>query len=321
MKPVKPMEPKKSDEIPRGSEWTAQIKWDGVRVLTYYDGNNVRLFNRKCNERTLHFPELTDIPTYCDAGTGVILDGEVIAMGDDGKPSFHEVMRRDGIRRMERVEQVKKLVPVTYMVFDVLYYNGEWKTNSPLEERLALLSRIIKTADIAQQVSSHEDGDTLFKVVRQHGMEGIVMKRIDSPYILGKKKDVWLKIKNYRDLIAVIGGYTLRGSVVNAVLLGLYDSEGKLWYIGHTGTGKMTHNEWVELTESLSKIKLEKRPFHNVPPGSRKSYWVNPQITVKVKFSQWTEGMSLRQPSIEAFVEIPPENCRFEQGNLHHGRF
>src|SRR4051812_46226333 len=110
MKPIIPMEPLSGELIPQGHEWISQVKWDGVRVLTYHDGHEVRLYNRKLHERTFHYPELTHIRSYCDADS-VILDGEIIALGSDGNPSFHEVMRRDGIRRMEKVAQAKKVVP------------------------------------------------------------------------------------------------------------------------------------------------------------------------------------------------------------------
>ncbi|MDB5052920.1 MAG: ligase [Bacilli bacterium] len=95
LEPVIPFEPIRSNSIPEGSVWIHQIKWDGVRVLTYYDGFKCRLFNRKLNERTNQYPELLDVKSYCHSDS-VILDGEIIALGSDGKPSFHEVMRRDG---------------------------------------------------------------------------------------------------------------------------------------------------------------------------------------------------------------------------------
>ncbi|SEN29542.1 non-homologous end-joining DNA ligase [Lihuaxuella thermophila] len=310
MKPIIPMEPSRSDSIPQGQEWVAQVKWDGVRVLTYYDGREVRLYNRKMHERTLHYPEIIDIHSYCDADS-VILDGEIIALGSDGKPSFHEVMRRDGIRRMEKVAQAQKRVPVTYMIFDVIYKNGIWLNQRPLIERIKILSDLIQPNDYVQLVSSHDDGQALFHAVRQHGMEGIVMKKTNSPYRIGKKDDVWLKIKNYRDLIAVVGGFTLSGGMVNAVLLGLYDEQGRFWYIGHAGTGKLTQQDWRELTERLKSNVSKDRPFVNKPDRSLKAYWVKPALTAKIKYAEWTEGHSLRQPSIQAFVHVPAHECKF----------
>ncbi len=310
MEPIVPMEPKSGETIPAGDGWVAQIKWDGVRVLTYRDGKEVRLFNRKKHERTRHYPEMADAASYLRADSA-ILDGEVIALGDDGKPSFHEVMRRDGLRRLDKVPEAQKRVPITYMIFDVLYCNGRWLTELPFCERAELLAQIVEPNDHIQLVPSHADGRALFQVIQAHGMEGIVCKRTDSLYAIGEKKDTWLKIKHYRDLIAVIGGFTLNGGVVNAVLLGLYDAQGQLWYIGHTGTGRLTREEWRALTEQLRPAVRPDRPFVNMPKRSVGAYWVEPVLTVKLKYAEWTGDRSLRQPSIEGFVDVPPTQCVF----------
>src|SRR3954471_6170842 len=103
LEPIFAMEPVSSATIQSGEDWIAQIKWDGVRILTYADDQEVRLYNRKKNERTLHYPEVTNISEYCTSHS-VILDGEVIVLGEDGKPSFHDVMRRDGLRKLERLK-------------------------------------------------------------------------------------------------------------------------------------------------------------------------------------------------------------------------
>ena len=306
--PIIPMEPQSSDTIPNNEEWIAQIKWDGVRLLTYYDGTTVSLYNRKGRERTLHYPELLKISKYCTAES-VILDGEIIALGPDGKPSFSEVMRRDGIRRLERIETYSKLIPVTYMIFDVLFYNGKWILDLPLSQRMDLLAKIIIPQPNVQLVTSHPDGQALFEAVKQHDMEGIVLKQKNSPYIPGGKKDYWLKVKNYRDLIAVVAGYTLNEGVVNSLLLGLYDENRHLWYIGHVGTGKLTKQEWRELSEVLRSRTVEEQPFVNRPQRHKDVYWVKPELTVKIKYTEWPKGRSLRQPSIQAFVDAEPEQC------------
>jgi len=308
--PVQPMEPEMSEVIPEGKEWLAQVKWDGVRVLTYYNGSRIQLYNRKRNERTFHYPELLDIKKYCLASS-VILDGEIIALGDDGKPSFHEVMRRDAIRIIERVNQVKSTIPITYMIFDIIYYNSQWIINIPLFERIKILKSIIIPGPNIQLVTSHEDGSKLFSTIQNHGMEGIVMKQKDSCYYPGQKKDVWLKVKNYRDLIAVVAGFTLNGGVINSLLLGLYDNQGNLWYIGHTGTGKLTRPEWRSLTDLLCTLKVEEQPFVNRPKRHKDAFWVDPNMTVKIRYAEWTECRSLRQPIIQAIVNIPPSECKF----------
>ncbi|HHY21890.1 MAG TPA: DNA ligase [Bacilli bacterium] len=309
LKPIVPFEPVFFEEIPMGDEWIAQVKWDGVRMLTYFDGQVVQLFNRRQRERTHIFPELTEISSFTSAKS-LILDGEVIALGEDGKPSFHEVMKRDGIRRLERVKDVMQLVPVYYMLFDILYYNGEFVTNLPLKERLELLSEIIEPNDKIQLVPAQNEGQTLFEVVKQHNLEGIVCKNLTSRYIINGKNSDWRKIKNYQDVIAVIGGVTYRAGVVNSMLLGLYDDQNQFWYIGHVGTGKLTKNEWREFTKVIEPLKIEHKPFINSPERVKNAQWLRPLLTVKVQYIEWTGGRSLRQPSIQAFVDHSPQKCK-----------
>jgi bifunctional non-homologous end joining protein LigD len=314
--PIIPFEPIRKFEVPTASLWIYQIKWDGVRVLTYYDGKECKLFNRKLNERTQHYPELLKVKDYCNAQS-VILDGEIIALASDGKPSFHEVMKRDGIRRMERIESVKKIVPITFVVFDILFYNGEWVTHLPLAKRNQLLSEAVLPNQSVQLATSFDDGEALFQLMRQQGMEGIVCKKTDSSYAVNGKDERWIKVKNYGDLNVVIGGFTLNGGVVNAVLVGVYDAKGLLCYIGHVGTGKLKKTEWVQLTALLKPMIISHRPFENAHPNMKGAIWVEPRLTVKVSFSEWRwkEGRSLRQPSIQAFVDVPPKDCIFAQMN------
>lgn len=314
LKPIKPLEPVMVDSIPDGPEWLHQVKWDGVRILTYFDDNEVRLFNRKLNERTRNYPEVTDITSYCTAQS-VILDGEVIALGSDGKPSFHEVMRRDGIRKYDRVKGMMDEVPVFYMIFDVLYFNGEWVNSKALEERQVLLSSIILPNDRIQLVSSQEDGSALFEVMKRQGMEGIVSKRRDSTYAFSSKDRRWQKIKNYRDMIAVIGGITYRQGTANSILLGLYNEHNQLVYVGHAGTGKLTSAEWDAFTKLVDPLKTSERPFIDDPERMKDAQWLKPELAVKVQYIEWPEGHYLRQPSIQAFVDVTPEKCIISAGH------
>lgn len=309
---IYPMEPMSSERIPTGPDWTANIKWDGVRILLYYDGTSVTLLNRRQHVRTLHYPELTVIHSYC-AARSVILDGEVIALGQDGKPSFHEVMRRDGIRRLDRIHHAQKTVPLAYMIFDVVFLDGNWLTTAPLSQRLEILNNIVKPNEHVQLVAGYSDGQELFKSVQSLDMEGVVIKRLDSPYLVGQKRNVWVKVKNYKDLVAVVGGFTLNnGGVINSLLLGLFNAEKRLYYIGHAGTGKLTSREWRQLTEKLLPSVVNESWFSNVPSRHTDAYWTIPTTSVKVNFIEWPRGQSLRQPSIQAIVDVSPEDCTFE---------
>lgn len=310
MKPIIPFEPIRTEVFPKGEDWIAQVKWDGVRVLTYYDGSRVQLFNRQLNERTGQYPELTQLKDYCSANS-VILDGEVIAL-EKGRPSFHQVMKRDGIRRLEKVDSVKKQIEISYMVFDLLFYNGDWVNTLPLKERQKILRELLKPQERVHSVDNFPDAQSLFEAIKGQDLEGVVCKKLSSTYALGGKDNRWQKIKNYRDLLAAVGGVTMREGIVNALLLGAYDSEGRFWYIGHAGTGKLTQADWRELTRRIQPLQRKDSPFFNRPARMKESIWLEPEYTVKVRFMEWTGGGTLRQPSIQAFMQAKPLECRLE---------
>lgn len=313
MKPIIPFEPVRGETIPAGEAWIYQVKWDGVRILAYNEGAGTALFNRRLRERTGHYPELA-AASFCKASS-FITDGEVIALAPDGKPSFHEVMRRDGIRRLERVHEVRKAVPIAYMIFDLLYANGQWLTAKPLAERQRLLAELIVPGEQVQLVTSHPDGKALYRVIREQGMEGIVCKDLNSAYAVGGKDRRWIKVKNYGDVVAVIGGFTLNGGVANALLAGMYDRAGKLRFIGKVGTGKLTAADWRALTAVLQRIETAASPFADRHPEMKGARFVRPQLTAKIQYSEWRrhEGRTLRQPSLQTFVDTPPEECVLEE--------
>lgn len=311
LEPVIPFEPVRAHDIPTGDQWIAQVKWDGVRMLTYYDGREVRLINRKGNDRTKQYPEFTDVPAYCSANS-VILDGEMIAIAG-GKPSFHEVMRRDSLRRDQEIRFAVSRVPAIYMIFDILYCDGEWVTDRPLNERQQLLREIITPHERLQLVPNVAEAESLFAVMKQQGWEGIVCKQLDSTYRIGGKDGRWCKLKLAHDLHAAIGGVTYRDGRVNALLLGVYDAEGRFIYIGHAGTGKWKIGEWTRLTEMVPQLRISGRPFINTPERIKGAEWVKPQLTVKVQFLEWTPGGTMRHPVIQGWSNMPPEACVLAQ--------
>lgn len=299
--PIIPFEPVMSDEIPDGKEWIHQVKWDGVRVLAYFEGTETRLFNRHGNERTAVFPEIARAQNYLSA-LSAIVDGEVIALDTSGKPSFHEVMRRDGISRMEKIPVLRREVPITYMIFDLIYRDGEWIDQVPLERRCDMLSDVLIETGQVRRVTSEEDGFALYQAVKQQGMEGIVSKNLNSKYLIKGKNGSWKKIKTERDLIAVIGGVTRRSSRFNALMLGLYNRQGQLVYIGRAGPGRLSEQQWQIFTNHVGLIKTSVCPFSNPPEAIKDVQWLKPDLTVKVVYREWTRGGNLRQPVIQAIT-------------------
>jgi len=312
MQPVIPFEPARGESVPAGEKWIHQIKWDGVRLLAYNDGKGTELYNRKRRERTGHYPELAD-GSFCRAAS-FITDGEVIALGPDGKPSFHEVMRRDGIRNMERVNEMRKAVPVMYMIFDLLYADGAWLTELPLADRQRIMEDLIVPGEHVRLAASYPDGEALFDAVRRQNMEGIVCKDLSGAYAIGGKDGRWVKVKHYGDVTAVIGGFTQRGGVVGSLLAGLYDGAGKLRFIGKAGMGKLSAAERRALTEVLKSVLTGVCPFAGRHPEMKDAHFVLPLLTAKIRYSEWRrrEGRTLRQAVIQGFVDASPEECLLE---------
>ncbi|MGN1402018.1 MAG: DNA ligase [Bacillus sp. (in: firmicutes)] len=310
-KPIKPFEPVSSTTIPQGDKWIAQIKWDGVRILYYLEDGEVYLYNRKGHERTAHFPEVSE-PAFIKHKKSVILDGEVISLGEHGFPSFHHVMKRDGIRNISKVKTAMEEVPVHYMIFDILYADGEWLTGLPLSERLLILQETVSVNETIRLVDSVLDASALYKIIESNQMEGIVCKDLESRYEIGGKQCSWQKIKHYLDLIAVVGGVSYSGKTVNSLLIGLYDGHGALHYISHVGSGRLKQEDWKQLTEIFQQIETETCPFSSKPKTSRTAKWVRPVLTVKIQYMEWPANHSLRQPSILSFVSAEPKDCTFE---------
>ncbi|WP_338592001.1 RNA ligase family protein [Paenibacillus sp. Y5S-9] len=311
-KPLIPFEPISRDTLPTGPQWIAQVKWDGVRMLAYEDGHELRLVNRRLHDRTAQYPELVTPRNLC-SGTSYILDGEVIALDPDtGKPSFYHVLRRDRMSRPEGISQAIHQIPVTYMVFDILFYEGKWVTDQPLADRQRLLHEVLNTAPHVQEVTNTLDASSLLTVMRQHQMEGIVCKDLTSSYGIQGKDQRWQKVKIMHDVYAMIGGVTYRSGIVNAVAVGVYDGPDFV-YIGHVGTGKLNSNTWRELTHQVEPLIRQDRPFHNVPERSAETTWVEPRIGVKVQYMELTHHNTLRHPSIQTFADVTREDCLANQ--------
>ncbi|MEK3706805.1 RNA ligase family protein [Paenibacillus sp. FSL R7-0198] len=311
-KPLIPFEPISRDTLPTGPQWIAQVKWDGVRMLAYEDGHELRLVNRRLHDRTAQYPELVTPRNLC-SGSSYILDGEVIALDPDtGKPSFYHVLRRDRMSRPEGIAQAIHQIPVTYMVFDILLYEGKWVTDQPLADRQRLLHEVLNTAPHVQEVTNTLDAASLLTVMRQHQMEGIVCKDLTSSYGIQGKDQRWQKVKIMHDVYAMIGGVTYRSGIVNAVAVGVYDGPDFV-YIGHVGTGKLNSNTWRELTHQVEPLIRQDRPFHNVPERSAETTWVEPRIGVKVQYMELTHHNTLRHPSIQTFADVTREDCLANQ--------
>jgi bifunctional non-homologous end joining protein LigD len=302
-------------------QWLFEIKWDGYRAVAFLNGGEARLVSRNQNEMTSQYPELRDLPQYVRARNAV-LDGEIVALDDAGRPSFSLMQQRTGISGSgRRIKAADRAVPIAYYVFDLLYLDGYDLTRVDLEKRKELLSGIVAGSGLVRYSDHHlEQGVALYEAAKQQGLEGIVAKRRNSCYEQKRSRE-WLKMKITRRQECVIGGYTdPRGSREHfgSIVLGLYDEKGRLLHVGQAGSGftEATHEDMWRL---LQKLKTDKNPFGNKVESTRGVHWVKPELVAEIKFTEWTHetdggGVKMRAPVYEGLrPDKSPRECVFER--------
>ena len=304
-----------------GAEWLFEIKWDGYRAIAFIEDGKLRLVSRNQNELTGRFPELKDLPKFVHAKSA-ILDGEVVALDDDGRASFSLMQQRTGFRPGGRRGEAKSDVPVLYYAFDLLYLDGyDWR-KVPLEERKKKLASLLVTGDSVRYSDHYEQqGKALFEMASVKGLEGILAKKRDSIY-QERRSSEWLKIKIRHRLEAVIAGYTEpEGSRAHfgSIVLGLYDSQGRLIHVGQAGSG-FDQKSLEEVWKLLKKRETKKNPFYGEVEALRKVYWVKPELVAEIEYAEWTDGASKGSgPKLRAPVFLGlrddknPQDCVLEQ--------
>jgi bifunctional non-homologous end joining protein LigD len=308
------------DEPFDGPDWLFEIKWDGYRAIAFIADGNARLTSRNQNDLTPRYPELKDLPNFLKARTA-ILDGEVVALDEQGRASFSLMQQRTGFRPGGRRGPANAEVPVLYYAFDVLYLDGYDLRQLPLEERKQKLLSIIVPGD-ALRYSDHypQQGRALFEIARQKGLEGILAKKRDSIY-QERRSSEWLKIKIRHRMECVIGGFTApKGSRTDfgSVVLGLYDKLGRLIHVGQAGSG-FTQKSLSEIWKLLKKLQTRQKPFYGEVEALRKVDWVKPELVAEIEYAEWTEGASggsgpkLRAPVFLGLRDDKnPKDCRLE---------
>jgi bifunctional non-homologous end joining protein LigD len=306
-----------------GVEWLFEIKWDGYRAVAFIEDGKLRLVSRNQNELTQRFPELKDLPKSVKAKTA-ILDGEVVALDEEGRASFSLMQQRTGFRPGGKRAPTKADVPVLYYAFDLLYLDGYDLRKLPLEDRKKKLASLLITGDSLRYSDHYEkQGKALFEMARAKGLEGILAKKRDSIY-LERRTTEWLKIKITHRLECVIGGYTEpEGSRAHfgSIVLGLYDKQGRLIHVGQAGSG-FDQKSLDEVWKLLKKRETRKNPFHGEVEALRKVYWVKPELVAEIEYAEWTGGTSAGSgPKLRAPVFLglrddkDPKDCLLDETN------
>ncbi|HET9849240.1 MAG TPA: non-homologous end-joining DNA ligase [Candidatus Dormibacteraeota bacterium] len=304
-KTLDPMKAQLVDDPFDNERWLFEVKWDGIRLVTFIDGDTVTLQTRAGRTVNDEYPQLQAMTRLVKAKQA-ILDGEIVVFDEEGRPSFQLWQNRGREARQ-----------LHYMVYDIVYFDGQRLFRVPLEDRKRLLRDVILDSDLVRY-SDHVigEGKAFFKAAREKQLEGIVAKLRDSPYQPGVRSAAWLKIKTTKQQDVVIGGFTAgRNSrkYFGAILVGVYDDKGRFVYAGHTGGG-FDEKTLAALYERMKPLITKESPFAGTPPHTNeKPTWVKPELVAEVKFAEWTRDGVMRQPVfVRLRDDIDPKSVRRE---------
>lgn len=292
-------------ELPEDADrWGLELKWDGVRVISSVTADGVRATGRRGAEVTGRYPELTGLADLVQ-GHDVVLDGEVVAFRH-GRPSFEWLQRRMHVLRPDA--RLVRRVPVRYVVFDLLYLDGRTLYDMPYVRRRELLDSL----DLAGggpveappylHAADTEQVKELVEYTWEQRLEGMVAKRLDSPYRPGLRVDFWRKVKNFQTQEVVVCGWRpgrgRREGGVGSLLLGVHDDKGALRFAGHVGTG-FTDRALDDIYERLWPLRRPTSPYDDAVPRehARDAHWVEPALVGEVAHGGWTREGRLRTPS------------------------
>ncbi|MBV8087699.1 MAG: non-homologous end-joining DNA ligase [Chloroflexi bacterium] len=312
---LEPMMAERHDQPFDRDDWLFEVKWDGIRALSFVEDGNVRLQTRRGNDCTAQYPELQHIPWELGARQAIV-DGEIVAYVERGVPSFHLLQQRMNLQHETDIKRAQAEIPVGYQVFDLLYLDGRDLRKLPLVQRKALLKRIVQPKGFVLY-SEHVEGQgkAFYDAVVAQGLEGVVAKRCSSPYQAGRRTKDWLKLKTTNELDCVIGGWTEgsgnRAKSLGSLALGLYRDR-KLVYVTNAGSG-FDERTLAQVCSLLEPIAMDKRPFATRPDAPGMYHWVEPKYVCTIKYSNWTPDGHLRHP---VFLGIrpdkAPEDCTWD---------
>ncbi|MBI4330924.1 MAG: DNA ligase D [Chloroflexi bacterium] len=290
-------------------DWIFEPKLDGYRCIALVRGKTVRLLSRRGLDNTARYPQIAASLRQPNSRE-MILDGEIVAMDELGRPCFQCLQQHLKTEREAGAGSDKGRFPIIYYVFDILFLDGYDLTAAALRRRKNILGAVFKASDNIRLLDYFPgDGALVYENAVLHGLEGVMAKRLDSTYEAGRRSRSWLKIKAVLSDDFVIGGYTqgqgLRGEVFGALLVGQYDEKDRLVYAGHVGTG-FDEQTLAELKRSLDALRSDRCPFVETPPTNAPTTWVRPEMIAEVKFSEWTQDGRLRAPVFQRLREDKP---------------
>jgi bifunctional non-homologous end joining protein LigD len=293
---VTPMAAVTIKKLPEGDEWLYELKWDGYRALLIKNGDDVQIRSRNDKDLTAMYPGVAAAGRRQKIKQ-IALDGEIVALREDGRPSFQALQHRSSQQKRQ----------IVFYVFDLLHADGQDLTGDRLKVRRARLPALVNT-DAVLRLSADLPGSAadIVKALRAAGIEGVIAKRRDSSYQSGKRSNDWVKLKLERQQEFVIGGYRPDGANgLDALLVGYYEGK-ELRFAGKVRAGLVPHVR-REVLGKLKPLQVQDCPLANLPDTDvgrwgggitadqmREMHWTKPQLVAQIRFVEWTAEKRLR---------------------------
>jgi len=303
---ILPMMARPSSTLPRDAQnWSFEVKWDGVRAIAYVQPGRLRLESRNLNDVTEAYPEVRGLVGALGMHEAV-LDGEIVAFDENGRPSFERLQRRMHVRGTSAIRRLQSSMPVMYAIFDLLYLDGHSLIDLAYRERRARLEALELSGPAWRVPAAHPgEGKLLLEATAKQGLEGVVAKRLECRYEPGRRSGNWLKIKHTMRQELVIGGWVpgegRRASRIGALLMGYYEN-GSFRYAGRVGTG-FTEKTLDDLYKRLVPYRCDANPFDEAPKLPRGTVFVEPCLVAEIELREWTAERIMRAPSFKGLRE------------------
>lgn len=303
------------DTFAGGDDWVFELKWDGYRAIASIRDGVLDLRSRNGLDFAATYPELQAIVDAVDGDA--VVDGEIVALDERGRPSFQRLQTRSGITNPRDVERARKVQGVVFFAFDLLEHGGRSLTARPYSERRAALRDAVRDTDLVRMPpDAGRDLDAAIATSRELGLEGVMAKRVDSPYRLGRRSRDWLKLKHTLAQEVVVAGWRpgngARADTVGSLLLGVPDGD-RLRYVGRVGSG-FTDRDLTELRARLDRLARQTSPLIGVPPAdAADAHWVTPRLVGEVGYAERTSDGRLRAPTWRGWrPDKSPDDVRWE---------